>query len=93
MAEHVPHRCKPSTQKEYRRSVDLSIKPALGTFKVNDVKRADIAKLHGDMHQIPYQANQTLGVLSKLFNLAEEWELRPDGCGKRFELDIRGTVL
>ena len=79
MTEHVPHRCKPSTAKEYQRSVDLFITPSLGTFKVNDVKRADIAKLHGDMHKIPYQANRTLGVLSKAFNLAEVWGLRPDG--------------
>jgi len=27
----------------------------------------------------PYQANRTLGVLSKMFNLAEIWGLRPDG--------------
>ena len=79
LTEHVAHRCKPSTIGEYRRSVNLFIKPALGTFKVGDVKRADIAKLHSDMHAIPYQANRTLGVLSKMFNLAEIWGLRPDG--------------
>src|SRR3546814_2800668 len=28
---------------------------------------------------MPYQANRTLGVLSKMFNLAEVWGLRPDG--------------
>ena len=27
----------------------------------------------------PYQANRTLGVLSKIFSLAEVWGLRPDG--------------
>jgi integrase len=31
------------------------------------------------MRHIPYQANRTLGVLSKMFNLAEVWGLRPDG--------------
>jgi len=31
------------------------------------------------MHSIPYQANRTLGVLSKVFNLAEIWGQRPDG--------------
>lgn len=79
MDEHVAHRCKPSTAGEYRRSVDLFIKPAIGTFKVCDVKRPDIARLHHDLRNIPYQANRTLGVLSKLFNLAEVWGLRPDG--------------
>jgi len=79
LTEHVAHRCKPSTQQEYRRSVDLFINPRLGTFKVEDVKRADVARLHHDLRDIPYQANRTLGVLSKLFNLAEVWGLRPDG--------------
>ena len=51
----------------------------LGTFKVGDVKRSDIADLHHGIRHIPYQANRTLGVLSKLFNLAEVWGLRPDG--------------
>ena len=77
--DHVAFRCKPTTQREYRRSVDLFIKPRLGTFKVGDVKRADIAELHHQLRDIPYQANRTLGVLSKMFNLAEVWGLRADG--------------
>lgn len=77
--DHVAFRCKPSTQGEYRRSVDVFIKPRLGTFKVGDVKRSDIAELHHELRHIPYQANRTLGVLSKMFNLAEVWGLRPDG--------------
>jgi integrase len=29
------------------------------------------------MAHVPYQANRTLGVLSKMLNLAETWEIRP----------------
>lgn len=76
---HVLERCKPSTQKEYRRAIDLFINPALGRFKVVDVERKDIAELHHKFRNKPYQANRTLGVLSKMFNLAEIWGLRPDG--------------
>lgn len=76
---HVMERCKPSTQKEYRRAIDLFINPALGRFKVVDVERKDIAELHHKFRTKPYQANRTLGVLSKMFNLAEIWGLRPDG--------------
>lgn len=76
---HAQQRCKPSTQGEYRRNIDLFIKPALGAFKVVDVERKDIAALHHKYRHIPYQANRTLGVLSKMFNLAEVWGLRPDG--------------
>jgi len=38
-----------------------------------------LPKLHHAYAHIPYQANRTLGVLSKMFNLAEVWGLRPDG--------------
>ena len=76
---HVLERCKPSTQREYRRSIDLFINPAIGAFKVVDVERRDIAELHHRLKDRPYQANRTLGVLSKMFNLAEVWGLRRDG--------------
>ncbi len=76
---HVLERCKPSTQGEYRRALDLFIIPAMGAFKVVDVERKDIADLHHKFRDKPYQANRTLGVLSKMFNLAEVWGLRPDG--------------
>jgi integrase len=79
ISEYVPIHCKESTAKEYRRSVDLFIKPAFGTRKVPDIIRSDIAKLHHDLREKPYQANRTLGVLSVLFNQCEIWGLRPDG--------------
>lgn len=78
-AEHAEERCKPTTQKEYRRALNIFIKPAIGSFKVLDVERKDIAALHHKYRHIPYQANRTLQVLSKMFNMAEIWGLRPDG--------------
>ena len=79
LKEHVALRCKPSTQAEYKRSVELFIFPKIGTRKVTDIERKDIAELHHGLSHIPYQANRTLGVLSKMFNLAETWGIRPDG--------------
>jgi len=79
MREHVEVRCKPSTLSEYRRSLDLFINKKLGNRRVGTLARADIAELHHSLAHIPYQANRTLGVLSKMFNLAEVWGLRPDG--------------
>ena len=79
MAEYVPTHCKTGTAKEYRRNVDLFIKPALGLMKVEDVSRPHVADLHMKHRDIPYQANRTLGVLSVMFNQAEIWGLRPDG--------------
>jgi len=77
--EHAEERCKPTTQKEYRRALDLFIKPEIGSFKVVDVERKDIAALHHKYRDTPYQANRTMQVLSKMFNMAEIWGMRPDG--------------
>ena len=78
LKDYVALRCKPTTQYEYRRSVELFINPRIGTRKASDIERKDIAELHHNMREVPYQANRTLGVLSKMFNLAEVWGLRPD---------------
>lgn len=77
--EYVPVHCRATTAREYKRSVELFINPEIGTRKVVDIERIEIAKLHHSLHNKPYQANRTLGVLSKMFNLAEVWGLRPDG--------------
>lgn len=79
LTEYVPSHCKESTQKEYRRNVELFIKPRIGKMKVADVERSDIADLHHAHRDIPYQANRTLGVLSVMFNQAEIWGYRTDG--------------
>jgi integrase len=76
LKEHVAARCKPSTRREYRRSVELFIDPFFGNRRVRSVQPADIAELHGSMAHIPYQANRTLGVLCKMMNLAETWGMR-----------------
>lgn len=98
MTEHVAARCKPSTAGEYRRSIDLFIVPAIGPLKLADVTRAEVQQLHHSLRHIPYQANRTLGVLSKLFNLAEVWGLRPDGSNpcrhvQKFEESKRERFL
>ena len=98
LKEYVPNHCKPSTAAEYRRSVEHFINPRIGKLRVPDVQRSNIAALHHDLRETPYQANRTLGVLSKMFNLAELWELRPDGTNpcrhvKRFKEDKRERFL
>ena len=77
--EHIELRLKPTTQREYKRSIEKFINPRIGTRKIADITRPEIAELHHELRHIPFQANRTLGVLSKLFNLCEIWGLRPDG--------------
>ena len=79
LEEYVPVHCKPSTREEYRRSVRLFVDPVIGELRVPEVQRKDIAALHHGLRDKPYQANRTLGVLSKMFSLAEVWGWRHDG--------------
>jgi integrase len=80
LAEHAESKRKASTANAYRTTLNRTILPALGKRKVIDVKRHDIAKLHHECRATPYQANLVLAVLSTMFNLAEQWGLRPDGA-------------
>jgi hypothetical protein len=78
-AEHAQAKRKATTALQYRRLLDRIVLPALGKRKVVDITRADIAKFHHENRLAPYQANLVRAMLSKMFNLAEVWGLRPDG--------------
>lgn len=79
MAEHVKPKLKASTAREYQRIAKLHIVPRLGRRPIGELKRQDIAKLHHELAEKPYQANRTLALLSKFFNWTEKNGLRPDG--------------
>ena len=80
LEEYVPVYCKPSTEAQYRRMVAQFVDPAVGGLPVDGVQRKDIVELHYALRETPYQANRTLGMLSKMFTLAEMWGWRPDGA-------------
>ena len=77
--EYVPSHCKPNTQAHYRRMVERFIIPAMGKQPVTELRRRDIAEFHHGMRGTPYQANRALGVISKMFTLAEIWGWRAEG--------------
>ena len=81
--EHIDLRLKPSTAKGYKRMLERFVLPRLGNHRVTEVTRADIAQLHHDLRHISYDANRCLEMISKMFNLAEMWGLRPDGSNPR----------
>ena len=81
--EHIDLRLKPSTAKGYKRMLERFVIPRLGNHRVTEVTRADIAQLHHDLRHIAYDANRCLEMVSKMFNLAEMWGLRPDGSNPR----------
>ncbi len=54
--------------------------------------------MHHGLRDKPYQADRTLGVLSKMFNLSEVWGLRPDGSNpcrhvKKYKKEKREQFL
>ena len=78
LREHAATKKRSSSARMDNANLRLHVLPALGRLKVQDVSRADIAQLHHGMRSIPGAANRVLALLSKMFNLAELWGLKPD---------------
>tara|TARA_R110002049_G_scaffold4764_1_gene33766 strand:+ start:881 stop:2068 length:1188 start_codon:yes stop_codon:yes gene_type:complete len=79
ITDYAAHHVKPSTARDYASIAARLIKPQLGLFHIADVTRADIVALHHSLRDTPYQANRMLSLVSKMFNLAEDWGLRAEG--------------
>lgn len=79
LEEYVDQYCKPTTARDYRSIIGRLIRPQLGPIQINEVTRADIVSFHHGLRKTPYQANRAVAMLSKLFNLAEDWSLRQAG--------------
>lgn len=76
MTRHARVHKKPRSAANDRRLWDLHILPRIGPRPLLSVTRADVIRLHADMGDKP-NSNRALALLSKAFNLAEAWELRP----------------
>ena len=46
---------------------------------ISTIRAADIARLHTDLQDTPYNANRVLGLLRAMLNCAERWEMIPRG--------------
>lgn len=77
--EYAAHHCKPSTQKGYQSYIETCIRPRLGSRKIGDISRADVVAFHHELRDRPYTANRAVAMLSRMFNLAEDWGLRREG--------------
>ena len=67
---------KPKSIEEDSRYIERDIKPALGHKALSEISSKDIVRLKSDFANTPVKANRVLALLSKIFNLAEEWEYR-----------------
>ena len=79
LTDHVATKMRAKSAAEERRMLGRLLLPALGSRKLADISRSDVAKLHNDLRGTPTQANRVLSLLSRMMNLAEKWGLRPDG--------------
>jgi len=78
LTDHVEMENTEKTAKEIRRLLKRDVLPRLGSMKAANITRNDVLKLHRSMKDRPRMANVTLSVLSKIFNLAEIWSIRPE---------------
>ena len=79
LKNHVAVQCKPNTAKNYRMALQNHILPALGKKALKDVSPGDVTALHHKLRHTPSAANRAVWVLSKMFVLAETWEMMPPG--------------
>ncbi len=79
LSEHAAVKKKPLSLAADERNLRNHILPAMGRLKVSAIARADVVRFHQSMKAKPGAANRCLALLSKMFNLAEKWGIRPDG--------------
>ena len=68
-------RMSPRTLQTYRNQAALYIRPAIGTLRVADVTRSDVERAVGRLPNTT--RNRVLAFVSRLFNLFETWDWRP----------------
>ena len=75
MREHVEVRCKPTTVRQCRHTLDHHLLPALGAESLGAIGRERVAALP----ETPVMANKVVDMLSRLFYMAEGWGIAPEG--------------
>lgn len=79
MRTHVEKHLKPASAEAYRTVLDKYILPALGGMRLDEVGGAEVTALHHRLRETPARANAAVHLLSRMFTLAEAWELVPPG--------------
>ncbi len=79
MRTHVELHLKPATASAYRTVLGKHILPALGGMGLEEVGGAEVTTLHHRLRATPARANAAVHLLSRMYVLAEAWELVPPG--------------
>lgn len=67
---HVTAKRKVRTADEYARILKSDVYPTLGSKRIVDVRRADVARMHAGLAIKPYQANRAVALVSAIWNWA-----------------------
>jgi integrase len=70
MRLHIQAKRKPRTAHKFGRILRLHILPAIGSKRITDVRRADVARLHSEMSDTPAQANKVPLIVSAIWSFA-----------------------
>lgn len=96
--DHAKPFKKPRSVQLDEKNIRLHILPALGEKRVKDITKAHILELAGNLSETAATANQCIALLSKAFNLAEDWEWRDRNSNpchkvKKYTLQERELIL
>lgn len=69
---------RPASVRDDKAMISRFIKPEIGARKASELRRHELTKLHQKLSKTPYQANRVLSLLSKMFSLAVQWDIRAD---------------
>jgi integrase len=98
LASHVQPKRKSGTYSNYEDILNRIVIPALGSKKAKDVTRSQLAKLHLDWREKPFQANRVLAVVGSMYAFAGKHGLVPEGTNpakgiERYSEDRRERLL
>lgn len=83
--DHLPRK-RPSSQRDDASMIERDVLPALGRLKVEDVRYADVERLHREIStRAPIRANRVVAFLSKAFSLSIRWGWRADNPARGIE--------
>jgi integrase len=74
LASHFATKRKARTAEEYGALFRSHVSPAIGSKRMADLRRADVARLHAKLSETPYQANRALAFVSAVWNWAAKNE-------------------
>jgi integrase len=73
------HASRKRSARDDRRRIAQHLLPAWGARKVDSMTRADVAALHTKIgERAPYEANRTVALVGKMFELARRWAFLPE---------------